>query len=157
MVGNNIDWSFGTFKIVPPSGKCLKYSKEFLVVSVIIQFGDAQGVGMKGDRVDFAVRCDCGEDRCDSIVQGICFDYKRSSGDEVGEDQSRGECGFQGVERRLTVIRPEPRNVFSGEAGHRSNYIGVSMDKAAVEIGEPKERLYVFNLPRSWPFLYGLD
>src|SRR3984893_14828226 len=157
VVGNNVDRSFRTFEIVPPSGKCLKYSKEFLVVSVVIQFGDAQGAGMKGDRVDFAVSCGRGEDRCDSIVRGVRFDYQRSSGDEVGEDWSGGEGGFQGVEHGLTVIRPKPRNVFSGEAGHRSDYIGVSMDEAVVEIGESEERLYVFNLLRSRPFLYSFN
>src|ERR1700730_10070650 len=89
MVSNNVNWSLRTFEIVPPSGEHLKYSEEFLVMSVIIQFGDAQGAGMKGDRVDFAVRCDHGEDHCNSIVQGIHFNYKQSSGDEVGEDWSR--------------------------------------------------------------------
>ena len=157
MVGNNVNWSFRTFEIVPPSGKRLKYSEEFLVVSVIIQFGDAQGAGMKGDRVDLAVTCNGREDRCDSVVRGVCFDYKWGSGDEVGEDRSGGESGFQGVERGLTVIRPEPRNVLSGEAGYRSDNIGVSVDEAAVEIGESKERLYVFNLPRSRPFLYSFN
>src|ERR1700731_562563 len=142
---------------MPPSGKCLKYSKEFLVVSVIIQFGDTQGVGMKGDRVDFAVRGDHGEDCCDSIVRGIHFNYKWSSRDKVGEDQSRGECGFQGVERGLTVVRPEPRSVFLGKAGHRSDNIRVSMDKVVVEVGKPEERLYVFNIPWSGPFLYGFN
>src|ERR1700730_3153832 len=68
MVGNDINRSFRTFEIVPPSRKHLKYSKEFLVVSVIIQFGDAQGAGMKGDRVDFAVRGDRREDHCNSVV-----------------------------------------------------------------------------------------
>src|ERR1700731_2602396 len=154
MVGNNVDRSFRTFKIVPPSSKRLKYSEEFLVVSVIIQFRDAQGAGMKGDRVDLTVTCDCREDRCDSVVRGVRFDYQQSSGDEVGEDRSRRESGFQGVERGLAVVRPEPRNVFSGEAGHQSDNIGVSVDEAAVEIGEPKEGLYVFNLPQSRPFLY---
>ena len=70
------------------------------------------------------------------------------------EDWSGGEHGFQGVESRLAAVRPEPRNVFSGEAGHRSDNIGVSVDEAVVEIGEPEEGLYVFNLPRSQPFLY---
>ena len=41
VVSNNVDQSFRTLKIVPPSGKHLKYSEEFLVVSVIVQFGDA--------------------------------------------------------------------------------------------------------------------
>src|SRR6202030_4230364 len=145
MVGNNVDRSFRTFEIVPPSSKRLKYSEEFLVVSVIIQFGDAQGAGMKGNRVDFAVSCDHGEDRCDSVVRGVRYDYKRSSGDEVGEDWSGGESGFQGVEHGLTVVRPEPRNVFSGEAGHRSDYIGVSVDAAVVEISEPEAGVYVLT------------
>src|ERR1700731_2150290 len=83
VVGNNVDQSFRTFEIVPPSGKRPKYSEEFLVVSVIIQFRDTQGAGMKGNRVDFAVTCDHREDRCDSVVRGVCFDYQRSSGDEV--------------------------------------------------------------------------
>ena len=68
VVSNNIDRSFRTFEIVPPGGKCLKYSEEFLVVSVIIQFRDAQGAGMKGNRVDFTVRSDHREDRSDSVV-----------------------------------------------------------------------------------------
>src|ERR1700731_1365534 len=142
---------------MPPSGKCLKYSKEFLVVSVIIQFGDAQGAGMKGDRVDFAIQSDCGENHSDSIVRGIHFDYKQSSRDKMQEDQNGGECRFQGVECRLAVIRPEPRSIFSGKAGHRSDNVGVSMDEMVVEIGESKERLYVSNLPQSGPFLYGFN
>src|ERR1700731_4701428 len=55
VISHNIDWSFRTFKIVPPSGKHLKYSEEFLIVSVIIH---AQGAGMKGDRVDFTIGSD---------------------------------------------------------------------------------------------------
>ena len=31
------------------------------------------------------------------------------------------------------------------------------MDEAAVEVGKPEERLYVFNLPQSGPFLYGFN
>ena len=68
VVSNDVDQSFRTFEIMPPSGKHLKYSKEFLVVSVIIQFGDAQGVGMKGNRVDFTVGGDHRENHSDSIV-----------------------------------------------------------------------------------------
>src|ERR1700730_7279118 len=102
---------------MPPSSKCLKYSEEFLVMSVIIQFGDAQGAGMKGDRVDFAVRSDCGENCSDSVVRGIRFNYKQSSRDKMQEDWSGGECGFQGVKCGLAVIRPEPRSIFSGKVG----------------------------------------
>ena len=75
----------------------------------------------------------------------------------MGEDQSGGEHGFQGVESRLAVIRPEPRSIFSGMADHQSDNIRVSMDEMAVEIGESKERLYVFNLLQSGPFLYGFN
>src|ERR1700731_1726076 len=157
MVGNDIDQSFRTFEIVPPSSKSLKYSEEFLVVSVIIQFGDTQGVGMKGDRVDFTVWGNRGEDRCNSIVRGVRFNYKRSSRDKVGEDQSGGECRFQEVECRLTVVRPEPRSVFLGKAGHQSDNIRVSMDKVVVEVGKPEEGLYVFNLLQSGPFLYDFN
>src|ERR1700731_3857691 len=73
------------------------------------------------------------------------------------EDRSRGECRFQGVKCRLAVIRPEPRSIFSGKVGHRSDNVGVSMDKMAVEIGKSEERLYVFNLLQSGPFLYGFN
>src|ERR1700730_17350912 len=142
MVGNDVDQRFRTFEIGAPSSKHLKYSEEFLVVRVIIQFGDAQGAGMKGDRVDFAIRGNRGEDCCNSIVLGVCFNYKQSSRDKVGEDWSRGECGFQGVKHGLTVIRPEPKSVFLGKAGHWSDNIRVSMDEAAVEVGEPEEGLY---------------
>src|ERR1700730_16099310 len=70
------------------------------------------------------------------------------------DDRSGGEGGFQGVECGLAVIRPEPRSIFSGKAGHWSDDVGVSMDETAVEIGKSEERLYVFNLPQSGPFLY---
>ena len=83
VVSNDIDWSFQTFEIMPPSSKCLKYSEEFLVMSVIIQFGDSQGVGMKGNRVDFTIGSDWRENCSDSIVQGIRFDYKWSSRDKM--------------------------------------------------------------------------
>ena len=71
--------------------------------------------------------------------------------------ESGGESRFQGVESGLAVIRPKPRNVFSGEAGHQSDNIGVSMDKTVIEIGKSGERLYIFDLLWSGPFLYGFN
>src|ERR1700731_104368 len=87
VVSNNVDWNFRTFEIMPPSGKCLKYSKEFLIVSVIIQFGDTQGAGMKSNRVDVTIGSDHRGNCSDSIVRGIHFDYKQSSRDKMQEDQ----------------------------------------------------------------------
>ena len=83
VVGNYIDQSFRTLEVVPPSGKRLEYSEEFLVMSVIVQFGDAQGAGMKSNRVDFTIGGDCRKDRGDGIVGGIGFDYEWHSRDEV--------------------------------------------------------------------------
>ena len=95
VVSNYIDWSIRTFEVMPPSSECLKYSEEFLVMSVIIEFGDAQGVRVESDRVDFTIGGDCREDCGNGIVRGIGFDYKQGSRDEVQEDWSRGKCRFQ--------------------------------------------------------------
>ena len=53
MVSNDVNQSFRTFEIVPPSSKHLKYSEEFLVVSDALQFRRHEGAGMTGSRVDF--------------------------------------------------------------------------------------------------------
>ena len=81
VVGHNIDWSFRTFEIVPPSSKCLKYSEEFLVMCVIIEFRNTQGARMESDRVDFTIRGDCRENHSNSIVRGVGFDYEWGSRD----------------------------------------------------------------------------
>jgi len=39
VVGDNIDWSSGTFKVMSPFLKSLKDGQEFFIVSVIIQSG----------------------------------------------------------------------------------------------------------------------
>ena len=136
VVSNYVDHSFRTFEIMPPSSKHLEYGEEFLVVCVIIEFRNAQGVRMESNGVDFTIGGNCREDRSDGIVGGVSFDYEWHSRDEVQEDQSRRECRFQGVKSELTIIRPMPQDVLLSEAVQWSDGVRVSMDEMVVEIGK---------------------
>jgi hypothetical protein len=63
----------------------LKDGKEFLVLSVIVEFCRVKEVGMESDRVNFAVGRVNGEDGGESIVQGIHLDHDLGVRHPMGE------------------------------------------------------------------------
>ena len=54
VVCDHIDRSTGTFKEVSPDTEGFKDGKEFLVMSIVVEYQSTEGVGMEGHRVDFS-------------------------------------------------------------------------------------------------------
>jgi hypothetical protein len=75
----------------------------------------------------------------------------------VREDGCGGESSLQGIEGAATVVGKQPRSTLASKASKRNNNVGIIMNKTAVEVGEAKERLNVFNFPRLRPVTDGLD
>jgi hypothetical protein len=62
VVGDNVDRSSGTFKIMSPFLESLEDGQEFFIMSVVIKFRGSKGMGMESHRVDFSIRERNGED-----------------------------------------------------------------------------------------------
>ena len=54
VVHDHINWSIGTFKEVLPDTEGFKDGKEFLVMSIVVEFQSTEGAGMEGHGVDFS-------------------------------------------------------------------------------------------------------
>ena len=68
-----------------------------------------------------------------------------------------GERGLEEIEGFLTFSGPYPTDTLAGESGKRHRHVGIVSDKPMVEIGEPEERLNVFDFPRGRPVPNDLD
>ena len=55
MVSENIDGKGRSLEVMTPNRECSKDSKQFLVVSVIVELGSRKGSRMKGYGVDFVI------------------------------------------------------------------------------------------------------
>ena len=157
MVSDHINGVRGSFEVMSPNLKSRVDGQEFFVMSVVVQFGWGKGTGVKRDRVDVHVRSLCGEDCGNSVVGGISLNDDRSIRNPVRKDRSGNERFLEGLERIPAFVRKQPRSSFPGKARKRNNDTGVIMYEATVEIGEPKERLHVFDFPRFGPILNDAD
>ena len=100
--------------MVPPSLERFEDGEEFLVVSVVVEFGAGEGAGMEGDGVEFTGLSGDGENSSDGIVGGVSFDGDLSIGFPVMKYWSRGEGLLQSVEGLAGVVREVPRNRLVG-------------------------------------------
>ena len=73
MVGDDVNWSCGAFKIMVPGLKSLVDSEELLVMGVVVELWSRQSLGIVGDRPDLLVRTTNRENASDSIVGGVCL------------------------------------------------------------------------------------
>ena len=104
MIRDHVNRDTGTFEVVPPNAEGLKDSKEFLVVSVIIELRCHKGAGVEGHRVDFTGVSLNGEDHTKGIVRGVGLNNNGFVGDPMSEDRGRGEGGLKGLERLSSSI-----------------------------------------------------
>jgi len=59
VIGDNVNRSSGTFKVMSPFLKSLEDGQEFFIVSVVIKFGGGECAGMESHGVDFSIgECD---------------------------------------------------------------------------------------------------
>ena len=54
MIRNDVYWKGSPIQVVPPDPERLKYSEEFLVVHIVVQFSIVEGMGVEGNWVDFS-------------------------------------------------------------------------------------------------------
>ena len=92
----------------------------------------------------------------DGIVGGICLRNDWSIWNPMDEDRSRGGGVYEVLEDGVTEVTEVLRNTFTGEMGQRSDITGVVIYEMPVKICEAEEGLYILDLPRLEPVLYGL-
>ena len=114
-------------------------------------------MGVECNRVDFLVGESDGEDGCDSIVQGICFNCELHVWNPVSDYQSASKCLLDSAEGILAVIEEVPQSSFLGKTGQRNDNVGVIVDESLVEIGETQGRLDVLDFVGFGPILDNLD
>src|ERR1700733_3112755 len=84
VVGDNINRSSGTFKIMPPPLESLEDGQEFFIMSIVVKFRGGKSAGVESNGVDFSIGERNGENCGDSIVGRISFNRHRSIWDPVG-------------------------------------------------------------------------
>ena len=125
MICDHVNRDTGTFEVVPPNAEGLKDSKEFFVVSVIIELWCHKGTGVEGHRVDLTGVGLNGEDHTKGIVRGVGLNNNGFVGDPMSEDQGRGEGGLKGIERLSSGIREIPWDTLAGEPSKRNDNVGI--------------------------------
>ena len=134
MICDHVNWDTGAFEVVPPNAEGLKDSKEFLVVSVIIELRCCKGMGVEGHRLDLTGVSLNGEDCTKGIVQGVGLNNNGFVRNPMSEDWGRGEGGLKGLERLLSGIGEIPRDALVGELSKRNNNVGIVQDETSVEV-----------------------
>ena len=139
MICDHVNRDTRTFEVVPPNAEGLKDSKEFLVVSVIIELWCHKGSGVEGHRVDLTGVSLNGEDRAKGIVRGVSLNNNGFVGDPMSEDQGRAEGRLKGLERLSSGIGEISRDALAGEPSKRNNNVRIVQDETSVEVCEAQE------------------
>ena len=139
MIRDHVNRDTGTFEVMPPNAESLKDSKEFLVVSVIIELRCRKGSGVEGHRVDLTGVGLNGEDRAKGIVRGVGLNNDGFVGDPMSEDRGRGDGGLKGFERLSSGIGEVPRSTLAGEPSEGNDNVGIVRDETTVEVCESQE------------------
>ena len=126
-------------------------------MNVVVQLSTGKGSGMESNRVKFAVWIVHGKNGRESIIRSVSFHDQWLVGNPVREDWSRSERFLEKFESGVAFRREVPCSTFPCELGKRNCDFQVVMNESPVEVGEAKEGLYVFNLPRFQPLLDNLN
>ena len=156
MVGNNVDRRGGAFKVMTPVPECLKDSKEFLIVGVIVQLRSSQGLGVEHYQTDLSIGAGDRQDTSDSVVRGVHFHNDRGVWNKVSEYRHGSEGVLESIESALTVLRENPRGILPGEPGKRDHNVKVVENEPVIEVGKSQEGLDVLYLTRFRPIGDGL-
>jgi hypothetical protein len=55
VVGDNVNRSSGTFKIMSPPLESLEDGQEFFIMSIVVKFGGGKSAGVESNGVDFSI------------------------------------------------------------------------------------------------------
>ena len=131
-------------------------SRELLVIGVIVELQSGQSPGIVDKRPNLLIKATNGENAGNGIVRVVCLHNDQSVWNQMGEDRSGGEGVFEVLEGRVTEVTEVSENTLAGEAGQRSDDTIVVIYELPIEVCKPKEGLYILDLPRFRPVLYGL-
>ena len=143
MVGHDINRGGWSLQIITPVFESLKYGKELLIMSIIIQLGCGQGLGVKRDQANFTIRAGNGENACNGIIRHVGLNRYGGAGLKVGEDWSRGEGFLQLVKGSLACIREVPGGIFPSQLSQGDHDVRVVKYELTIEIREAEEGLNV--------------
>jgi hypothetical protein len=156
VVGDHINRSSRAFEVVTPSPKRLVNGEQFFVMGVIVELWSGQSLGEVGDWPDLFVGAMERENASNGIIRGIGLQYHRSVRRPMSEDRRGGESILERAESRVTGFTEVPRSTLASESSQRSDYVGIIINEAAVEICKTEEGLNVLDFMRLGPVLYGL-
>ena len=114
VVRNHVDRSTGTFKKVSPDTEGIEDGKEFLLMSIVVEFRSTESAGMESHGVDFSGVSFNRQDGSESIVGGIGLNNDRSVRNPVGQDGGGGERRLQSFKGFPCGIGEVPRSTLTG-------------------------------------------
>ena len=112
---DHIDRSTGIFEEVSPDTEGFKDGKEFLVMSIVVEFWSTEGAGMESHGVDFPGVGFNRQDGSESVVRGIGLNNDGPVRNPMGQDGRGGECGLQGFKVLPSGNGEVPSGALMGE------------------------------------------
>ena len=79
-------------------------SKEFLVIGIIVELGEIEGIEIKGYQINFIIWDHDKQNDSESIVRNVCFYNELSIRDLVEENHDRSKYFFQSVKDFIAMI-----------------------------------------------------
>ena len=115
IIYNNVNKISQTLQGVLPNFESFKNSKQFLVISIVVQLCYSKSVGVKDNQMKFIFFINNRNNCSKSIVQSISFYNELNIGNLMSENRSRGECLLERVESIMIKGVKLPRNVLLGK------------------------------------------
>jgi len=152
VVSEDLNWEGGTMKIMSKGLESVDYGEEFAVIDVVVSFCLRERLGKVRAGVPIAIGVGLEENSSRCRFRGVGGDGEGCGEVREMENGFRQEKGFKGVKGSLTSGSPVPLKVLFGEVDEGTGDIGVVGDESTVEVGEAKERVYIFDFCGGWPF-----
>jgi hypothetical protein len=111
----------------------------------------------KGYRVEDSLAVKLRKDPGRNIVGSVRSDHNVTVVAKALEHRCGGDGHLERCKSSLFLGAPLKDNPLTRQASKRPDYLGLSTDKATVEISEPQERADILNLPRYVSVVYGHD
>ena len=122
-------------------------------MDLIVLLNWGQRFGEEGDWVPFFIGWGhLGEDGACSKVRTVSFDMERLHQVWGNEHWGSHDILLEFVKGSLLVHSPVPFAIIPGQVEEQVGMLGKVFNKPAVEVSEPKERLYLFLIGQGRPF-----
>ena len=123
-------------------------------MNIVVQLSTRKGVGVESNGMKFAIQVVHGKNCHKCVIRSVGFHDQGLIGNLVHEDQSRSERFLEKFDSGAAFWGEIPCSTFPCELGCDFQVV---VNELPIEVGEAKEGLYVFDLPRFRPLLDNLD